>query len=322
MNIVEKARYARLHTDHIPNYLRSNLLMSTRYLRESRPHYFVASMIGGITGFNPIVAYYRRRSVDGTVVLENIHGNRMCVSLDDAGLSRDLLMYRTREEKSTEVFRRELARVRRRDDSPIVLELGANLGYYALQEADLLGEDANIYAFEPEPRNFSLLTQNIALNGYEDRFTTENKAAGLARGQAELLVSAESNKHQISDHVEGETTTVEIVPVSEYFDDLDIQPDEVSVVRMDVQGYEGKILRNIHEILTAESPLLMFVEFHQGIAEEDLDELVPIFEERFDIVSSFSSRGAQSWYEYPFHLDGFEDLRQLTKSVELIMTRR
>lgn len=322
MNIVEKVQYARRHREYIPHYLESNLRMAGRHVRTGRLDYLLAAVCSGITGINPLVSYYRRQSADGLVYLDDIYGNVMCVSLADRGLSRDLLMYRTREERSTEIFREELRRIGARLEPATVLELGANIGYYALQEADLLGPDARIFAFEPEPTNYALLEKNVRLNGYTDQFITENKAAGTSRGKAELLVAPVSNQHRISESGNERTTTVDIVSISEYLAEWGVSPSDIDVVRMDVQGYEGKILQDLRSVLTADGPLLAFVEFHQGLDATELDELIPILDTHFEIISALSSRGAQSWYEYPVDLHDFDDLRSLSRSVEVIMLRR
>ena len=48
-------------------------------------------------------------------------------------------------------------------DKDLILDIGANIGWYSL----VLSYKARptIYSFEPEPRNFSFLSQNVRING-------------------------------------------------------------------------------------------------------------------------------------------------------------
>src|ERR1017187_7387482 len=46
------------------------------------------------------------------------------------------------------------------------LDVGAHVGHYTLLAARLVGPTGHVYAFEPEPENYAILTKNIALNGY------------------------------------------------------------------------------------------------------------------------------------------------------------
>ena len=48
-----------------------------------------------------------------------------------------------------------------------VLDVGANIGYFTLMLAKLVGPTGKVFAFEPDPRNISLLKKNIETNGYQ-----------------------------------------------------------------------------------------------------------------------------------------------------------
>src|SRR3990172_1939329 len=44
-------------------------------------------------------------------------------------------------------------------EGDIVLDIGANIGYYSLIFAKLVGKLGKVFSFEPEPYNFSLLNK-------------------------------------------------------------------------------------------------------------------------------------------------------------------
>src|ERR1039458_761748 len=46
-----------------------------------------------------------------------------------------------------------------------VLDLGANVGFYTLLAAELVGPSGHVHAFEPVPRNLQYIRRHIALNG-------------------------------------------------------------------------------------------------------------------------------------------------------------
>ena len=43
----------------------------------------------------------------------------------------------------------------------VFVDGGANIGYYTLMSAELVGPQGKVFAFEPEPRNYSQLKANI-----------------------------------------------------------------------------------------------------------------------------------------------------------------
>ena len=51
-----------------------------------------------------------------------------------------------------------------------ILDIGANIGYYSLLFAKLIGPSVQVYAFEPDPYSYDLLQQNILENGYPTIF--------------------------------------------------------------------------------------------------------------------------------------------------------
>ena len=66
------------------------------------------------------------------------------------------------EGNETELVKREIK------EGDLVIDVGANIGYYTLIFAKLVGEKGKVYAFEPEPRSFKLLKKNVEENKYQN----------------------------------------------------------------------------------------------------------------------------------------------------------
>ena len=87
------------------------------------------------------------------------------------------------EKYETELFKKMV------QDGMVVVDIGANIGYYTLIAAKLVGNKGIVYAFEPEPSNYELLCQNIAINGYTNVVPIE-KAVSKTSGKTKLYVNA------------------------------------------------------------------------------------------------------------------------------------
>ncbi len=71
----------------------------------------------------------------------------------------------------------------------IVVDIGANLGWYTVLLSNLVGEQGSVIAFEPEPLNYQLLQTNIFLN----------KLKNVTAHQIALLDSKSSVEFELSD---------------------------------------------------------------------------------------------------------------------------
>ena len=79
----------------------------------------------------------------------------------------------------------------------IFVDVGANIGYFSLLAANLVGTEGTVYAFEPEPGNHELLRKNIELNSYSNIVMIQ-KAVSNKSGSAPLFLSAlDSGSHSL-----------------------------------------------------------------------------------------------------------------------------
>lgn len=142
----------------------------------------------------------------------------------------------------------------------VVIDAGANIGYYSVLASRLVGPTGRVYAFEPDPTAFGILQRNLRLNG-ADNVVAEQKALSNANTTLELFI-AEGNKGD--DRIyqpEGEHRTSIRVPAVRLDDYLRGTADHVDVVKIDTQGAEGVILEGMGDIPRANPQMVMIVEF-------------------------------------------------------------
>lgn len=122
----------------------------------------------------------------GGFVIREVNGSKMYLDLADEGLSRDLIVDGVREAYALETVKRELK------EGQVVVDIGANIGYYALLEARIVGTSGKVYAIEPVPGNVEILKKNIELNGYSN-VEVHQLAIGGEKGLARLYVRNRRN---------------------------------------------------------------------------------------------------------------------------------
>lgn len=261
--------------DTLENFYHYKLVSAANLLRRGEFGYLIGATVETVIGWNPYVGFRHRRGKE-MIVERRIMDHRMALNLSDPGISRRLFMRRVHEPDATQAYLRSLETTIDGEED-IILDIGANIGYYALLEAQLLGDDGRVIAFEPHPDNRELLERNIRLNNYQDVIKVDPAAVGAKVGKSKLRVAAQSNLHRI-DQTAGDgggAIDVDLVSIDSYLTDQDIQPNSIAGVRMDLEGHETTVLKGMESLSAANTPLTLFIEFHpERIGEIEFSEVL------------------------------------------------
>jgi len=131
----------------------------------------------------------------------------------------------------------------------IFVDVGAHVGYYTIRMAKRCRE---VISFEPNPVNRRKLLKNIELNGLSN-VKVYPYAAGEGRYKATLWL-ADAGSTMLPGFVAGESIEVEVVPLDELVKEAD-------VVKIDVEGYEWKVIQGMTKLLNTCKPALI-IEHH------------------------------------------------------------
>ena len=144
-------------------------------------------------------------------------------------------------------------------EGDFVLDIGANIGYYTLILARLVGPKGRVFAFEPDPDNFALLKANVILNDYRNVILVR-KAVGDRDELAKLYLS-EDNKgdHRLYDSQDGRSSiAVECVRLDSYFQ---YYTGKIDFIKMDIQGGEWAAVQGMRTLLQRFKNVRMITEF-------------------------------------------------------------
>lgn len=150
----------------------------------------------------------------------------------------------------------------------VVVDLGANIGYYTLIAAKLVGDKGKVFAFEPEPRNFEILKKNVEINGYHN-VILEQKAVSDINEKINLYLSKGIGTHSIKSNKNAnmEPIQTESVRLDDYFSDLNLT-DKINFIKMDIEGAEFRALNGMNIILRQSKHLKIFTEFERDLIIE------------------------------------------------------
>lgn len=259
---------------------------------------------------------------------------------DDPFWFRLELLLRQHESETTQHLKRLVK------PGMVVLDVGAHVGFYARMSAQLVGETGCVVAFEPHPRNYGYLIQNI---GKRANITALQVAVAEQEGTAELydylMMSASGSLHYdetLRDVQKANIHTGDVAPrihrdfpVEKFtvrtaaIDDClaEIGLHSADVVKMDIEGAEMGALRGMRRVIQNSPRLALIMEYNPlGLKAFDVNPLtvVPdVLAMGFDRVEAIENDGSLT--DYTQDGSGFARLSQrLTQNmgvINLLFTR-
>jgi FkbM family methyltransferase len=165
------------------------------------------------------------------------------------------------------------------------LDVGANVGGYALLLGQWVGAAGAVHAFEPAPTAYDGLARHVTLNELEGVVHPVRLAAGarssmtpmfVAESHGESRLAPQSGSGQSSAGSRGPATIdVVVTTIDEYCRQFALEP---GFIKIDVEGAELDVLRGAREtIRRCRSRLALFVEMHPtvwpqiGVSTQDIE---------------------------------------------------
>lgn len=215
---------------------------------------------------------------DGWLLTQTIHGLLYFVDPNDLIIAPQMVVYRQWEADISELFRRLC-----HPDS-VVVDIGANFGYFSILAASIIGTSSNgqVISFEPNPSLCKLLKRNREINWSIAPITLHEIALGESDDQLILYVPKEHGANGSLSAPAGMECTK--IPVNVKPLDSIVPHDlAVDIMKIDVEGHEATVLRGAQEVIARSPNLKLILEWSRkqmgdaGIAPEDVLALVEGF---------------------------------------------
>ena len=142
----------------------------------------------------------------------------------------------------------------------VMIDVGANDGFFTVVAARQVRETGRVYAFEPSEREYSRLQANLQLNQLTN-VQTERKAVAEAGGKGLLRICEYGHEGQntLGDFVHkvngAGTQEVELCSLDDYFKNEKLT--HLDFIKIDVEGAEHKVLSGSQGIISRFKPVIM-----------------------------------------------------------------
>lgn len=203
----------------------------------------------------------------------NVHGVPLLTNIHDGGIGT--LMFLQGEYALSRVSEiRETVK-----EGDVVIDIGANIGYFTVLLANLVGPKGKVYAFEPDPRNFDLLQRTIERNGWThvipEQKAVFNKARELLLYQTQCWATSALTP---SKHIS--TVKVQVVTLDDFLSD----EHHIDFVKMDMDGSEPLAIQGMAQLIQRSPGLRV-------LAEYDPDNLKRYLNDPLDFITIAGQHG-------------------------------
>lgn len=219
---------------------------------------------------------------DKLALTRSVYGHKLFVDTDDLSLTPHILVDGVWESWITTVFRRSMRR------GMTVVDVGANVGWYSILAADLVGPQGRLVAFEANPRLADIAYRNLSINGFAERSTVEAKAVYAETTTLEFKIferfkggSSLFTNEAVAETYHDQLRRLEVPAVR--LDDYFAPGTRVDFLKIDAEGAEGFVLRGAGRVLADNPQISILMEFAPatinaayGEAKRFLDEIATL----------------------------------------------
>jgi len=143
-----------------------------------------------------------------------------------------------------------------------VIDVGANLGFFALMISNLVGNSGKVFCFEPSRIVYNKLINNLNLN-HINNVITENMGLGEKDGQKILKRNKKySGMSSIILEQDGDVVEekINISSIDKYFINKNLK---IKLIKIDTEGFEPQVLKGALNLIKSQQPII-YIELGGG----------------------------------------------------------
>jgi len=125
------------------------------------------------------------------------------------------------------------------ENGDVALDIGANIGWYSLLLSRLMPEASIVYAFEPDPLNYELLSHNIRSNAARN-VVPVNCAVSDKKEIKRLYRYSNNNlgRHSLLDINSANYVEVQANVLDDFLSEMRVDFSRIKFIKIDIEGYE------------------------------------------------------------------------------------
>ncbi|WP_135820882.1 FkbM family methyltransferase [Halostella litorea] len=207
-----------------------------------------------------------RASVSSNAPAGQVYGNQLYIDPNDCS-------YTAKAISRGEIVNRGELEFYKSNIEPgmTIVDIGANIGYFTVVFASLVGNQGHVYAFEPVAESVDILNKNLSTNGHSN-VTIEHAAVSDSGGETAIFGNENQRGHSsilspVHENDE-ELGTVQTTTIDTYFTDT-----VVDFMKIDAEGAEPRIISGAEDCLESHQPKIL-MELNPTLWESDPEDTI------------------------------------------------
>ena len=177
----------------------------------------------------------------------------------------------------------------------IVIDAGANIGWFTLILSKLVGDKGHVYSFEPDPQLFKILKENTEINNLTN-VSLFQMALSDKNGVAKFSINKiqDGDNRLDSQSMTENTIDVKTIKLDRFSEENNLKID---FIKMDIQGSEPKVFAGMKKVVSKNPQLKIITEFSPktiiDVGSNPEDFLIDLEKSNFIIKEIVEKKGYQ-----------------------------
>jgi len=237
-------------------------------------------------------------------------GRRMWLA-SDRYLEREIIETGSFEPSGTAVVRRLVK------PGDVVFDVGANVGYYTVLMAKLVGEGGRVVAFEPTAHYRSVLERNVQVNELTNVVVLPHGLSSTVTSARAHIGESSATLHWVADSEPSASEDVLLRPLDDVVSGLGIA--RLDFIKIDVDGHEPAILQGAWNTLARFDPVVFFEVSHEnyleyGVTAWDFYDML--------VARGYRLHSERDLHEYESKRAFLRECGNFDRSANVVMRRR
>lgn len=178
----------------------------------------------------------------------DLDGFKMDIPKNDWAVGKTILEQRSYEPHVTNYLKRFVS------PGMTFVDIGANIGYFSMMAASIVGSFGKVFAFEPNQHNCQFIFNSASINGFNNIVIYP---FAVAEKMKNFIYDNLGTNGIISEIKSDNTATDRTIVMSIVLDELLDKVDRIDTVKIDIEGAEYKALAGAKNIIQKHRPVIL-----------------------------------------------------------------